>query len=60
MRRRDIWAGVVIVVFFGSLIGIPVLSYVMTPVYKPASLISLGQCTGYGVPGFNALYPCLL
>jgi hypothetical protein len=37
-----------------------VLSYVMTPFYKPASLISLGQCTGYGVPGFNALYPCLL
>ncbi len=60
VRRREIWAGVVIVIFVGSLIGIPVLSYVMTPFYKPASLISLGQCTGYGVPGFNALYPCLL
>jgi len=60
VRRREIWAGVVIFLFVGSLIGIPVLSYVMTPFYKPASLISLGQCTGYGVPGFNALYPCLL
>ena len=60
VRRREIWAGVVIVIFVGSLIGVPVLSYVMTPFYKPASLISLGQCTGYGVPGFNALYPCLL
>src|SRR6266851_2925787 len=57
VRRREIWAGVVIVIFVGSLIGVPVLSYVMTPFYKPASLISLGQCTGYGVPGFNALYP---
>ncbi len=60
VRRREIWAGVVIVIFVGSLIGVPILSYVMTPFYKPASLISLGQCTGYGVPGFNALYPCLL
>lgn len=60
VRRREIWVGVVIVIFVGSLIGIPVLSIVMTPFYKPASLISLGQCTGYGVPGFNALYPCLL
>lgn len=60
VRRREIWVGAVIVVFVGSLIGFPVLSFVMTPFYKPASLISLGQCTGYGVPGFNALYPCLL
>jgi len=60
VRRREIWVGAVIVIFVGSLIGFPVLSFVMTPFYKPASLISLGQCTGYGVPGFNALYPCLL
>ena len=60
VRRREIWVGAVLVIFVGSLIGFPVLSFVMTPFYKPASLISLGQCTGYGVPGFNALYPCLL
>ncbi len=60
VRRREVWVGAVIVVFVGSLIGFPVLSYVMTPFYKPASLISLGACEGYGIPGFNALYPCLL
>ena len=60
VRRREIWVGAVIVIIVGSLIGFPVLSFVMTPFYKPASLISLGECTGYGVPGFNALYPCLL
>jgi Zn-dependent protease len=60
VRRREIWVGAVIVVFVASLIGFPVLSYVMTPFYKPASLISLGACEGYGIPGFNALYPCLL
>lgn len=60
VRRREVWVGAVIVVFVSSLIGFPVLSYVMTPFYKPASLISLGACEGYGIPGFNALYPCLL
>src|SRR6266699_224952 len=48
------------VYFIGQFIGIPVLSIVMTPFYQPASLISVGQCIGYGVPRFNALYPCLL
>jgi Zn-dependent protease len=60
VRRREIWVGVVIVIFVGSFIGIPVLNIVMSPFYTPASLISVGRCIGYGVPGFNALHPCLL
>ena len=60
VRRREIWVGAVIVIFVTSLLGFPVLSYVMTPFFKPASLISVGECIGYGVPGFNGLYPCLL
>ncbi|HEX9098899.1 MAG TPA: site-2 protease family protein [Candidatus Dormibacteraeota bacterium] len=60
VRRREIWAGVAIVIFVGYFIGIPVLSIVMEPFFKPASLISVGQCIGYGVPRFNYLNPCLL
>jgi Zn-dependent protease len=60
VRRREIWVGAVIVIFVGSLLGVPVLSIVMSPFYTPASLISVGRCIGYGVPGFNALNPCLL
>jgi Zn-dependent protease len=59
-RRRQIWIGAIIVIFVGSVFRVPVLSVVMSPFYTPASLISLGQCSGYGVPGFNALAPCLL
>jgi Zn-dependent protease len=60
VRRREVWVGAVIVVVVSSLLGFPLLSYVMTPFYKPASLISLGECQGYAIPRFNALYPCLL
>jgi Zn-dependent protease len=60
VRRREVWAGCAIVIFVGYFIGIPVLSIVMEPFFKPASLISVGQCIGYGVPRFNYLYPCLL
>jgi Zn-dependent protease len=59
-RRREIWIGAVAVIFIGGIFRVPVLSLVMSPFYTPASLISLGQCIGYGVPGFNALNPCLL
>ena len=59
-RRREIWIGAIIVIFIGSVFRVPVLSLVMSPFYTPASLISLGICTGYGVPGFNQLSPCLL
>ncbi|TMD35885.1 MAG: site-2 protease family protein [Chloroflexi bacterium] len=60
VRRREIWAGAVAVLIVGSLLGIPVLSYLMEPFFKPASLISVGQCIGYRIPGFNALNPCLV
>jgi Zn-dependent protease len=60
VRRREIWAGAVAVWFIGTFIGIPVLNIVMTPFYQPASLISVGRCIDYGVPGFNHLSPCLL
>jgi Zn-dependent protease len=59
-RRREIVYAIAAVIIIGTAFRIPVLSLVMSPFYTPASLISLGQCTGYGVPGFNALYPCLL
>jgi len=59
-RRREIWIGAIVVIFIGSVFRVPVLSLVMSPFYTPASLISLGICTGYGVPGFNQLSPCLL
>jgi len=59
-RRREIWIGAIVVIFIGGVFGVPVLNLVMSPFYTPASLISLGICTGYGVPGFNQLSPCLL
>jgi Zn-dependent protease len=59
-RRSQIWIGAVAVIFIGSIFRVPVLSVVMSPFYTPASLISIGICTGYGVPGFNQLSPCLL
>ncbi len=59
-RRREIWIGAIVVIFIGSVFRVPVLSLVMSPLYTPASLISVGTCDGYGVPGFNALAPCLL
>jgi Zn-dependent protease len=59
-RRREVWVGVILVIFVGSFFRVPVLNVVMSPFYTPASLISLGQCLGYGVPGFNQLSPCLV
>jgi len=59
-RRREIWIGAIVIIFIGSVFRVPVLNLVMSPFYTPASLISLGTCMGYGVPGFNALAPCLL
>jgi Zn-dependent protease len=59
-RRREIWVGAIVVILLGSVFRVPVLGAVMSPFYTPASLISLGECTGYGVPGFNQLTPCLL
>ena len=59
-RRQQIWIGVILVIFIGSVFRVPVLNLVMSPFYTPASLISLGTCIGYGVPNFNQLSPCLL
>ena len=38
--------------------GGSLLSTVMIPFYWPASLISMGGCIGYAIPGFNGLHPC--
>lgn len=61
VRRREIWAGCVIVLLlFQFLQGYNLLNVVMTPFYEPASLISMGTCGGYGIPGLVGLHPCLL
>lgn len=61
VRRREIWAGCVIVlVAFQFFQGASLLNVVMTPFYEPASLISTGRCDGYAIPGLIGLYPCLV
>ena len=60
-RRQQIWVACIVVVFLFQLFqGASLLSIVMTPFYLPASLISLGGCAGYAIPGFTGLHPCLL
>jgi Zn-dependent protease len=60
-RRQQIWVGCIVVIFLFQLFqGASLLSIVMTPFYLPASLISLGGCAGYAIPGFVGLHPCLL
>ena len=59
-RRREIVIGAVVVIFLFQLFqGANLLALVMSPFYTPASLISLGQCNGYRIPGLAGLYPCL-
>jgi Zn-dependent protease len=59
-RRQQIWIGAIVIVFLFQLFqGANLLALVMTPFYAPASLISLGQCTGYRIPGLAGLVPCL-
>ncbi len=61
VRRREVWAGLVIVLIaFQFLQGTNLLNYVMTPLFEPASLISVGGCIGYQIPGLTGLFPCLL
>jgi Zn-dependent protease len=61
MRRREVWVGCAIaLVVFQFLLGISLLSIVMSPFFQPASLISLGTCDGYVIPHLSALLPCLL
>jgi Zn-dependent protease len=58
-RRQQIWIGCIVVIFLWQLLqGGSLLSVVMTPFYWPASLISLGGCAGYAIPGFIGLHPC--
>jgi Zn-dependent protease len=58
-RRQQIWVGCVVAIFLWQLLqGGSLLSVVMTPFYFPASLISLGGCGGYAIPGFIGLHPC--
>jgi len=60
-RRQQIWVGCIVVIFLFQLFqGANLLSVVMTPFYLPASLISLGGCSGYAIPGFIGLRPCPL
>jgi Zn-dependent protease len=60
IRRREVWAGcVVVLLVFQFFQGVNALNYVMFPFFKPASLISLGTCLGYRIPGFMGLDPCL-
>ncbi|TMB42421.1 MAG: site-2 protease family protein [Chloroflexi bacterium] len=59
-RRREIWVGaVVLILLFQLFQGASLLQLVMTPFYAPASLISLGTCSGYRIDSFAGLYPCL-
>ena len=59
-RRRDIWIGLVVIFFLFQLFqGAYLLGLVLSPFYTPASLIPLGQCNGYAIPGLAGLRPCL-
>ena len=61
IRRREIWAGcVVVLIAFQFFQRVNLLQYVMAPFFEPASLISVGTCVGYTLPGLVFLYPCLL
>jgi Zn-dependent protease len=58
-RRREVWVGIIVVAFLFQLFqGASLLNLVMLPFYWPASLISLGTCSGYAIPGFVGLHPC--
>ena len=58
-RRQQIWIGCIVVIFLWQLLqGGSLLSLVMTPFFWPASLISLGGCAVYAIPGFIGLHPC--
>jgi Zn-dependent protease len=60
-RRQQIWMGCIVVIFLFQLFqGANLLQVVMTPLYWPASLISLGGCDGYAIRGFIGLRPCPL
>ncbi len=60
-RRREIWGALFLIFILVSLVNrVNLLNYVLSPVFQPASLISMNQCIPYGVIGLTFLYPCLL
>ena len=60
LRRREVWAGCVVVLLAVQFFqGANLLNYAMLPFFEPASLISVGECIGYRIPGFTGLAPCL-
>lgn len=60
VRRREIWIGLIVILFLFQIFqGANLLALVMSPLYTPASLISLGLCDGYAIPGLAGLHPCL-
>ena len=60
IRRREVWAGCVVVLLAVQFFqGANLLNYAMLPFFEPASLISVGECIGYRIPGFTGLAPCL-
>jgi len=57
-RRQQIWVGCIVVIFLFQIFqGASLLNVVMTPFYLPASLISLGGCSGYAIPGSSDFDP---
>lgn len=59
-RRQQIWIGLIVVLFLFQIFQrANLLALVMSPLYTPASLISLGLCQGYAIPGLAGLHPCL-
>ena len=59
-RRQQIWIGLIVILFLFQIFQrANLLALVMSPLYTPASLISLGLCQGYGIPGLAGLHPCL-
>ena len=59
-RRQQIWIGAIVLIFLFQIFqGANLLAVVMSPFYTPASLISIGTCTGYAIPGLTGLSPCL-
>jgi Zn-dependent protease len=60
VRRREIWIGLIVILFLFQIFqGGNLLALAMSPFYTPASLISLGLCNGYAIPGLAGLHPCL-
>jgi Zn-dependent protease len=59
-RRREIWMALIVILFLFQIFQrANLLGLAMSPLFTPASLISLGLCSGYAIPGLAGLHPCL-